>query len=240
MAEKLTWDTEGERFYETGVKKGVLYTKKKVGDTEKWVGTAWNGLISVTETPSGAEANALYADDIKYLNLISKEELGGTIEAYQSPEEFDECDGTVSLLSGLNVGQQTRKEFALCYRTAIGNDTKGADHGYKLHIIYGCKASPSDRQYSTMNDSPEAMTLSWEFTTTPVTSKNKIELPDGTEDYITTSLITVDSTKFSADDTEKAKLEKLEKILYGVKEEGSTPAQEATLPTIDEVLAALS
>lgn len=230
MAEKLKWDVEGQRFYETGVKNGVLYINEGTDAAPAWNGYAWNGLISVTETPSGAEANALYADDIKYLNLISKEELGGTIEAYQSPKQFDACDGTVSLIEGLNLGQQTRKEFALCYRTAVGNDTNGADNGYKLHILYGCKASPSDRQYSTMNDSPEAMTLSWEFTTTPVT--REIDLgTEGKKNY-TTSLITVDSTKIT-----EAKMKKLEEYLYGKDPttEGGTDGVQAKLAFPDKV-----
>ena len=218
----LEWDKSTERYYETGGSEGVLYTKNAAGT---WVGTAWNGLISVTETPSGAEANALYADDIKYLNLISKEELGGTIEAYQSPAEFDECDGTKSLIigGGLYVGQQERKEFALCYKTRIGNDDKGADYAAKYHIIYGCKASPSDRQYSTMNDSPEAMTLSWEFTTTPV----KFTIKDASNKDVTydTSIVTIETDKVADADKLKLVLDKLH----------GTASTEATLLMPNEV-----
>lgn len=220
----LEWDKSTERYYETGVSEGVLYTKNAAGT---WVGTEWNGLISVTETPSGAEANALYADDIKYLNLISKEELGGTIEAYQSPEAFDECDGTKSLIvgGGLYVGQQERKEFALCYKTRIGNDDKGADYAAKYHIIYGCKASPSDRQYSTMNDSPEAMTLSWEFTTTPV----KFTIGSTTYD---TSIVTIETDKIKDSEGGKTAAQKLQDVLDKLHGTAST---EATLLMPDDV-----
>ena len=197
---QLTWDNAGERFYETGVKKGVLY----VYDSEKKAygkGVAWNGLVSVTESPSGAEANPLYADDVKYLNLISNEEFGGTIEAYQSPVEFDECDGTTSMVEGVTLGQQKRKMFGFCYRTARGNDTDGYDHDYKLHIIYGALAAPSERAYASVNDSPEAMTLSWEFTTTPVSVDYEDEVLKPTSHVIISG-------------TSEA-LKSLEDILYG-------------------------
>ena len=211
---KLVWDQTGDRLYETGVKQGVLYVQVS-GAYPK--GVAWNGLTAVTESPSGAESNPLYADDIKYLNLISAEEFGGTIEAYSSPEEFDECDGTASLATGVSIGQQKRKTFGFCYRTALGNDVDGTDHGYKLHLVYGATASPSERAYATINDSPEAITLSWEFTTTPVTVSG----------FKPTSVITIDSTKADA-----SKLEALEKILYGSDGESGT---EARLPLPDEV-----
>lgn len=228
----IKWDEESKRFYETGVRHGVLYTPTDAADTEQpdrkvWNGVAWDGIISVTETPSGAEANALYADDIKYLNLISKEELGGTIEAYQSPKQFDECDGTKALLGGIMIGQQTRKEFALCYATRVGNDSEGADYDDKIHIIYGCKASPSDRQYSTMNDSPEAMTLSWEFTTTPV--KFKIS---GIE--YDTSIVTIEKKKLDA--AKQDNFQNLLDFLYGTDGTGGKEPKLAFPEKVYEIL----
>lgn len=195
---KLVWDKTGERYYETGVKQGVLYVQDASGAYPE--GVAWNGLTAVTESPSGAEATALYADDIKYLNLISTEEFGATIEAYTYPDEFAECDGSASLAIGVSIGQQKRKAFGLCYRTTVGNDVDGNDHGYKLHIIYGAIASPSEKAYSTINDSPEAITFSWEVTTTPVSVNG----------FKPTASIVIDSNK--ADGT---KLQALEAILYG-------------------------
>ena len=165
QTKKLSWDKSGERFYETGVKNGVLYVQN-AGAYPK--GVAWNGLTAVTESPSGAEATPLYADDIKYLELTSEEEFGGTIEAYTYPDEFAECDGSAELAQGVKIGQQKRKAFGLVYKTTLGNDEEGNDHGYKLHLVYGCKAAPSEKAYATINDSPEAITFSWEFTTTPV------------------------------------------------------------------------
>ena len=209
---KLTWDNIGERLFETGVKQGVLYPIQSDGKYTK--GVAWNGLTAVTESPSGAEATPLYADDIKYLNLLSNEEFGATIEAYTYPDEFAECDGSAELATGVMIGQQKRKVFGLCYRTTIGNDVDGNDHGYKLHLIYGCLAAPSEKAYSTINDSPEAITFSWEVTTTPV----------NVEGFKPTSQITIDSTK--ADPT---KLAALEAVLYGGE------ATEAKLPLPDEV-----
>lgn len=209
---KLTWDNIGERLFETGVKQGVLYPIQSDGKYTK--GVAWNGLTAVTESPSGAEATPLYADDIKYLNLLSNEEFGATIEAYTYPDEFAECDGSAELATGVMIGQQKRKVFGLCYRTTIGNDVDGNDHGYKLHLIYGCLAAPSEKAYSTINDSPEAITFSWEVTTTPV----------NVEGFKPTSQITIDSTK--ADPT---KLTALEAMLYGSAE------TEAKLPLPDEV-----
>ena len=208
---KIEWDKTGERLYETGVKNGVLYVQE-AGAYPK--GVAWNGLTAVTESPSGAEATPLYADDIKYLNLISAEEFGATIEAYTYPDEFAECDGSASLADGVMIGQQARKTFGLCYRTAIGNDIDGNDHGYKLHIIYGALAAPTEKAYATINDSPEAITFSWEVTTTPVNVTGAKP----------TASITIDSTKATPE-----KLAALEKILYGDTE------VEARLPLPDEI-----
>ena len=208
---KLMWDQTGERLYETGVSKGVLYVQEG-GVYPK--GVAWNGLTAVTESPSGAEATPLYADDIKYLNLMSNEELGGTIEAYMYPEEFAVCDGSASLATGVWLGQQPRKTFGLCYRTVLGNDVDSNDHGYKLHLIYGALAAPSEKAYATINDSPEAITFSWEFSTTPVT----------VEGFKPTASITIDSTK-----ADKSKLAALEAVLYG------SESEEARLPLPDEV-----
>ena len=195
---RITWDDTGKRLYETGVKMGVLYPIQEGGLYSK--GVAWNGLITVTESPSGAEATALYADDIKYLNLLSNEEFGATIEAYTYPDEFAECDGSASLATGVMIGQQKRKTFGLCYRTALGNDVEGNDYGYKLHLVYGCLAAPSEKGFSTINDSPEAITFSWEVSTTPVSVTG----------FKPTSQITIDSTKVNAE-----KLSALEDILYG-------------------------
>ena len=211
---KIAWDKTGERLYETGVKNGVLYVQEG-GAYPK--GVAWNGLTAVTESPSGAEATPLYADDIKYLNLLSAEEFGATIEAYTYPDEFAECDGSASLVDGVMIGQQARKTFGLCYRTTIGNDTNGNDYGYKLHIIYGALAAPSEKAYATINDSPEAITFSWEVTTTPVNVTGAKP----------TASITIDSTK--ADPT---KLAALEDILYG---KDGEPGNEPRLPLPDEI-----
>ena len=209
----LVWDKSGERYSETGVKNGVLSvydaTQKKYG-----TGGAWNGLTAVTESPSGAEATALYADDIKYLNLLSTEEFGATIEAYTYPDEFAECDGSATLSEGVFIGQQKRKTFGMAYKTALGNDTDGNDYGYKLHIIYGALAAPSEKAYATINDSPEAITFSWEVTTTPVEVTG----------HKPTASITIDSTK--ADPT---KLATLEKKLFGDTE------TEPELPLPDEI-----
>lgn len=209
---KLVWDQTNERLYETGVKMGVVYPQATGGTYP--MGVAWNGLTAVTESPSGAEATALYADDIKYLNLMSAEEFAATIEAYTYPDEFAECDGSAELAKGVAIGQQKRKAFGLCYRTVLGNDVDGNDHGYKLHIIYGAMAAPSEKAYATINDSPEAITFSWELSTTPVSV-------DG---FKPTASITIDSTK-----ADLTKLEALEKILYGSEE------AEARLPLPNEI-----
>ena len=211
---KIEWDKTGERLYETGVKNGVLYVQEG-GVYPK--GVAWNGLTAVTESPSGAEATPLYADDIKYLNLLSAEEFGATIEAYTYPDEFAECDGSAALADGVMIGQQPRKAFGLCYRTTIGNDTNGNDYGYKLHIIYGALAAPSEKAYATINDSPEAITFSWEVTTTPVNVTGAKP----------TAYITIDSTK-----ADPAKLAALEDILYG---KNGEPGNEPRLPLPDEI-----
>lgn len=211
---KIVWDKTGEHFYETGVKNGVLYVQEGSAYPK---GVAWNGLTAVTESPSGAEATPLYADDIKYLNLLSTEEFGATIEAYTYPDEFAACDGSASLVDGVMIGQQARKTFGLCYRTTIGNDTNGNDYGYKLHIIYGALAAPSEKAYATINDSPEAITFSWEVTTTPVNVTGAKP----------TASITIDSTK--ADPT---KLAALEDILYG---KDGEPGNEPRLPLPDEI-----
>lgn len=209
---KISWDETGKRFYETGTDHGVLYVQGSGGTYPK--GVAWNGLISVTESPSGAEASPLYADNIKYLNLFSAEEFGATVEAFTYPDEFAECDGSAELVTGVKIGQQDRKSFGLCYRTKIGNDIDGNDHGYKIHLIYGCKASPSEKAYSSVNDSPEALTLSWEISTTPVNVTG----------HKPTATLEIDSRKCDA-----GKLQKLEEILYG------SASQEARLPLPDEV-----
>lgn len=208
---KLIWDNTGERYYETGVKNGVLYVQS-AGAYPK--GVAWNGLTAVTESPSGAEPTPLYADDIKYLNLMSAEEFGATIEAYTYPDEFMECDGSAALTTGVYIGQQSRKSFGLCYRTTLGNDSVGNDYGYKLHLIYGALAAPSEKAYATINDSPEAITFSWEVSTTPVNVTG----------HKPTATIVIDSTKVDAE-----KLAALEAILYG------SESEEARLPLPDEI-----
>ena len=209
---KIVWDAIGDHIFETGVRNGVLYLKGAEGTYN--TGVAWNGLTSVSESPEGAEATDLYADDIKYLTLMSAENFKATIEAYTYPVEFEECDGSATIAKGVVIGQQSRKPFGLCYRTSIGNDTDGNEHGYKLHIVYGCQASPSEKQYSTINDSPEAITFSWEVSTTPVNVTGKKP----------TATLIIDSTK-----TDKAKLTALEAILYGSEQD------EPRLPLPDEI-----
>lgn len=208
---KLVWDKTGERFYETGVKQVALY--KQVSGAYP-AGVAWNGVTAFTESPSGAEPTPLYADDIKYLNLMSNEEFGATIEAYTYPDEFAECDGSAALAEGVMIGQQSRKAFGLVVKTTLGNDVDGNALGYKLHLVYGLLASPSEKAYATINDSPEAITFSWELTSTPVEVTG----------HKPTSIITIDSTKVDAE-----KLAALEAVLYGSEE------AEASLPLPDAV-----
>ena len=208
---KIVWDQTGERLYETGVKKGVLYIQEN-GLYNK--GVAWNGLTAVTESPSGAESTPLYADDTKYLNLMSVEEYGATIEAYTYPDEFAQCDGSAELATGVVIGQQPRKTFGMSYVTTIGNDTDGNKHGYKIHLIYGAMAAPSEKAYATINDSPDAITFSWEVTPTPV----------AVEGFEPTASVTIDSTKVDA-----GKLAALEAVLYG------SESEEAKLPLPNEL-----
>ena len=210
---KLEWDKVGERFYETGVKMGVLYPQDETGAYPK--GVAWSGLISVSENPSGAEPSPLYADDIKYLELMSAEEFGASIECYTYPAEFAACNGEKELAPGVSIGQQDRQAFGMSYRTIIGNDVKNNDYGYKLHLIYGAKASPSEKGYSTVNDNPEAITFSWEVTTTPV----------NVEGHEPTASVVIDSTKVA-----EGKMAALEAVLYG------TDSEEAYLPLPDEIV----
>lgn len=219
---KLVWSKTGEKTYETGVEKGVLYVQDATGAYPK--GVVWNGLTAVTESPKGAESNPLYADNVKYLNLLSAEEFNATIEAYTYPEEFEVCDGSSELALGVSVGQQKRKAFGLCYKTMLGNDTEGSDHGYKLHMIYNAQAAPSEKGYKTINDSPEAITLSWELTTTPVAVTGKKA----------SATITIDSTK-----VDPIKLKTLEDIIYGkdAVTEPAAPEVIARLPFPDEIAA---
>ena len=209
---KLVWDKIGERFYETGIEKGVLYPAV---DGAYPKGVAWNGLINVSEKPSGAESTPLYADNIKYLNLISAEEFAATIEAYTYPEEFGKCDGSVDVVKGVKAYGQPRQSFGLAYVTKIGNDTKGDSLGYKIHLVYGCLAAPSEKSYATINDSPEAITFSWEITTTPISVKG----------HKPTAILTIDSTKVDAD-----KLAKVEEKLFG------GDSSESMLPLPDEII----
>lgn len=211
---RLLWDAAGTRLYETGVDRGVLYIPDNSGDYV--IGYAWNGLTAVTESPSGAEATALFADNIKYLNIRSAEDFGCTIEAYTYPDEFGQCDGTASPQVGINVGQQARKTFGLSYRTRLGNDIDNADFGYKLHLVYGCSAAPSERAFATINDSPEAITFSWEVSTTPVPITG----------LKPTAIITIDSTKVSA-----SALSDLEDLLYG------TAGTDPSMPLPDALVA---
>lgn len=215
---RIVWDQSGERLYETGVDHGVLFPVENNAYTK---GVAWNGLTQVTESPSGAEATALYADNIKYLSLMSAEDFGATVEAYTYPDEFAECDGSAALSTGVMIGQQERKAFGLAYRTKVGND-QNDNLGYKIHLIYGAKASPSERSYSTVNDSPEAITFSWELTTTPINVNG----------HKPTALLTIDSTK-----VDKDKLKQFEAILYGTDAPSTGgEATEPRLPLPNEIL----
>lgn len=214
---RLNWDQTGERTYKTGVSKGVVYPLAE-GAYPK--GAAWNGLSAVNESPSGAEASAVYADNIKYLNLMSAEEFGATIEAYTYPDEFAECDGSAEIAPGVSVTQQTRKAFGFCYQTLLGNDTEGTDYGYEIHLVYGGLASPSEKNNTSVNDSPEATALSWELTTTPVSVKGMKP----------TAHLIINSTKVDA-----AKLAEFEDIIYGKDADGDTEAIVARLPLPNEV-----
>lgn len=219
MGKTLTWNNVGEKEFETGVSKGVLYPfdAMAVNKTKAYgPGVAWNGLTAFNESPSGAEATKLYADNQVYATMYSAEEYGATLEAYMSPDEFDECDGSVEIAEGVSIRQQTRKSFGFCYRTEIANDTQGDAYGYILHLVYGCKASPSDRSHATINDSPEAETLSWELSTTPVQVEGKKP----------TATLEINSTKIS-----KKALAKIEEALYG------TETQDAYLPLPAEIKA---
>ena len=210
---KLIFDEVGSRFFETGVKNGVLFVQGVDGEYEN--GVVWNGLTAVTESPSGAEATPLYADDMKYVVLYSTEEFGATVEAYTYPEEFEQCDGSAALMDGITIGQQPRKSFGLVYKTVIGNDVQGQDLGYKIHIIYGAKAAPSEKAFATINDSPEAVTFSWELSTVPVPVTG----------HRPTATVVVDSTKVDAE-----KLALLEEKLFG------SETEESTLPLPDEIV----
>ena len=211
---KLVWDKSGERIYETGVDRGVLFPKDDAGEYQS--GVVWNGLTAVNETPSGAEANPIYADNVKYLNLMSAEDFGASIEAYTYPDEFAPCQGIAAPAVGVSIGQQTRREFGVSYRTLIGNDVDGTDHGYQIHLVYNALAAPSEKGYSTVNETPEAITFSWSITTTPVAVTG----------HKPTAHLEIDSTKASA-----AILKQLEDMLYG------TESEESKLPTPDEVIA---
>ena len=213
---KIIFDNTGEKIYETGVDHCVLFVRD--GNTYQ-TGVAWNGITAINESPSGAEATPIYADNIKYLNIVSGEDFGATIEAYTYPDEFTECDGSAEIIEGVKIGQQTRKPFALCYRTLIGNDVAGTGHGYKLHFIYNAQAAVSAKNYKTINESPEAMSFSWEISTTP-------EVVEG---FKPTATVTVDSTKVDA-----TKLKALEDKIYG------TESSEPTMPTISEIVSLLS
>ncbi len=231
----LVWDQVGEKLYETGTKKGVLYLQNPSGNYSN--GVAWNGLTSVSESPDGGDANDIYADDIKYLVLRGVENFGGTIEAYTYPDEFAECDGSVALMNGVTIGQQPRKTFGFSYVSTIGNDTEMDNHGYKIHLIYGASASPSERTYETINDSPEPINFSWEFSTVPVPVTG----------HKATSCVIIDSTKFpdSVDSqtgvvTKNAKLKALEDILYGTDASGNNEGTTPRLPLPAEVISTLS
>lgn len=214
---KLVFNNVGERLFETGVKNGVLYVMGDDGTYEN--GVVWNGLTAVTESPSGAETTPLYADDVKYVVIYAAEEFGATVEAYTYPEEFEECDGSASIFEGITIGQQTRKSFGMCYKTSVGNDVQGQDFGYKIHIIYGAKAAPSEKSYSTINDSPEAVTFSWELSTVPVP----------VEGFNPTATMVIDSTRVPAE-----KMTLIENKLYG------TESEEPTLPLPNEILTLLA
>ena len=220
---KIKWDETGKRFYETGVRNGVLYVMDDTGAYP--AGVPWNGLTSISESPSGAEPTPLYADDAKYLTLMSAEEFKASVEAYTYPDEFAECDGSAEPTTGVVIGQQNRKTFGLCYRTLIGNDVENTEYGYKIHLVYGALAAPSEKSYQTVNDSPEAATFSWEISTTPVAVTG----------FKPTATVVIDSTKVDA-----AKLAAFEDIIYGKDAVGENPAVVARLPLPNEVVTLLS
>ena len=223
---KLVWDAVGQKTYETGVKQGVLYLQNAQGAYPQ--GVAWNGLTSVSESPDGGDANDIYADDIKYLVLRGVENFGGTIEAYTYPDEFAECDGSATLIAGVTIGQQPRKTFGFSYVTTVGNDTEMDNYGYKIHLIYGASASPSERTYETINDSPEPINFSWEFSTVPV----------NVDGHKPTACMIIDSTKFPPQQNgeKNEKLAALENALYGTDAEGTGTGTSPRLPLPDEVL----
>lgn len=214
---RLIWDEVGQRFFETGVKNGVLYVQDNDGSYKN--GVVWNGLTAVTESPSGAEETPLYADDVKYLTLRSAEQFGATIEAYTYPEEFEQCDGSAAIANGVTIGQQARRAFGLCYRTAVGNDIQGQEFSYKLHLLYGCTVAPSEKSYSTINDNPEAITFSWELSTVPVPV-------DG---FKPTASLVIDASK-----VDEGKMALLENALFGDAE------NEATLLLPNEIMEMLN
>lgn len=227
---ELVWDKIGEHFFENGVDHGVLYPVSPTGTYD--LGVAWNGLTSVSESPSGADANKQWADNMNYLTLYGAEEFGATIEAFTYPDEFAECDGSATLVKGVVIGQQIRRGFGLCYRTKIGNDTVGQDLGYKLHLVYGCRAAPSERAYETINDSPEPITFSWEITTTPVAVKG----------HNPTASLVIDSRDFTTE-AAQAKLEAFKEVLYGTNATTGDNASEGTVPRLplpDEVKSLLT
>ena len=225
----IEWDKTGEKFYETGTDRAVLYPKTAAG--AYGTGVAWNGLTAVTENPSGAEESKLFADNQKYLSLYSAEEFGCTVEAYTYPDEWAECDGSKEVVAGTGVyaGQQTRKGFGFCYRSILGNDEVGENYSYKIHIIYGCQASPSEKSYATVNDSPEAITFSWEVTTTPV---NITTVPG----MKATSIFTIDAAKLKSQQGGEDKLDEIEAALYGTAAEGQTPAVAPRILMPDEII----
>lgn len=226
---KIVWDKAGERLYEIGLDHGVCYVQDTVGAYQS--GVAWNGLTSVSESPEGGESNKQYADNIEYLNIRSKEEFKGTIEAYTYPKEFEVCDGVIEPVPGLKFGQQSRRPFGFSYRTKIGNDIEGTDYAYQLHLVYGCSVSPSEKNRETENDSPEPITLSWEFDTIPVAVKTKV---NGKE-LKPVAHIVINSTDYTAE-AAKAKLTALEDILYGTDGEGNAEGTAPRLPLPDEVI----
>lgn len=220
---RIKWNEAGTKTYETGVDRGVLYPMSSTGTYP--LGVPWQGLTGVSESPSGAEASPIYADNTKYLNLVSTEEFGASVEAYTYPDEFAECDGSAEPTTGVVIGQQNRKTFGLCYRTLIGNDVENTEYGYKLHLVYGALAAPSEKSYQTVNDSPEAATFSWEISTTPVAVTG----------FKPTATVVIDSTKVDA-----AKLAAFEDIIYGKDAAGENPAVVARLPLPNEVVTLLS